>query len=44
MLNDAGTVDIGFDGVRRVVELRHLDPSNTVLAGFQHTYDDKSDN
>lgn len=39
VLNDAGTADIGFDGARRLIELRHLDATSTLLAGFRSTYD-----
>lgn len=39
MLNDAGTVDEGYDGVRRIVKMRHLNSTNAVLAGFEHSYD-----
>ncbi|MGH2651588.1 MAG: hypothetical protein ACRDHK_10300, partial [Actinomycetota bacterium] len=38
-LDDAGTADIGFDGAGQTVLLRHLGPANTLLAGFEHTYD-----
>jgi YD repeat-containing protein len=39
-LDDAGTTDIGFDGVGRTTLLRHIDPSTgTLLAGFEYRYD-----
>jgi YD repeat-containing protein len=38
-LNDAGSADIGYDGARRVVELRHLDATDAVLADFRYSYD-----
>lgn len=39
LLDDTGTAAIGYDGARRPVLLRHLDPSNNLLAGFEYTYD-----
>lgn len=39
MLDDAGTADIGYDGVRRISLLRHLDPNNNLLAGFEYEHD-----
>jgi YD repeat-containing protein len=39
MLDDAGTSDVGYDSVKRVVRLRHLSATNTLLAGFEHSYD-----
>ncbi len=42
MLNDAGTLDEGYDGIRRIVRLRHLDAAGGVLAGFEHRYDNAS--
>ena len=34
-LNDAGDADIGYDGLRRTVELRHLrDADNSLIVGF----------
>ena len=39
-LNDAGDTDIGYDGQRRTVELRHLrDADNSLIVGFQYGYD-----
>ena len=39
-LNDAGDADIGYDGLRRTVELRHLrDADNSLIVGFQYGYD-----
>jgi YD repeat-containing protein len=39
-LDDAGTTDTGYDGVRRPVRMRHLViPSNTLLAGIEYRYD-----
>jgi RHS repeat-associated protein len=37
-LGDSGTNDIGYDGLRRPVELRHVSEKKT-LVGFAHTYD-----
>ena len=39
MLNDAGTADIGWDGTKRITSMRHLNPTNAVVAGFEHGYD-----
>ncbi len=39
MLDDAGTADIGFDGARRPILIRHLGTSNDLLAGFEYRYD-----
>src|SRR5262249_652637 len=38
-LDDSGTIDTGYDGLGRPVLMRHLDPSNTLLAGFDYRYD-----
>jgi RHS repeat-associated protein len=38
-LNDAGTADVGYDGLRRPVQLRHLRGNNSLVVGFGHTYD-----
>ena len=39
-LNDAGDADIGYDGLRRTVELRHLrDADDSLIVGFQYGYD-----
>lgn len=38
-LNDAGNADVGYDGLRRPVQLRHLRADNSVVVGFTHTYD-----
>jgi len=38
-LNNSGSADLGFDGARRTILLRHLDASNNVLAGFEYRYD-----
>jgi YD repeat-containing protein len=40
MLDDAGTTDIGFDGVKRITLLRHVDPAaGTEHAAFEYRYD-----
>jgi RHS repeat-associated protein len=38
-LDDAGTADSGYDGLRRPVELRHLRNDNSLIVGFTHSYD-----
>ncbi len=38
-LDASGTADIGYDGVKRVKAVRHYDPTNVVLAGFDYTRD-----
>ncbi|MBI4603690.1 MAG: RHS repeat-associated core domain-containing protein, partial [Planctomycetes bacterium] len=40
-LDGAGTADIGYDGLRRPVELRHLGEGGegSLLVGFTHAYD-----
>src|SRR5262249_41406232 len=40
-LDDTGTVDIGYDGLRRPVVLRDLstNPANPLVVGFTDTYD-----
>ena len=38
-LNDAGDTDIGYDGLRRTVTLRHLEADNTLIVGFEYGYD-----
>jgi YD repeat-containing protein len=43
VLDDAGSADIGRDGVRRTTLYRHLDSASTLLAGFEHDYD-RADN
>lgn len=39
LLDDAGTADVGYDGISRPVQLRHLRSNNTLIVGFGHTYD-----
>ncbi len=40
MLDDAGTTDIGFDGVKRVTLLRHIEPAaGSQHAAFEYRYD-----
>ncbi|MBI4468981.1 MAG: RHS repeat-associated core domain-containing protein, partial [Acidobacteria bacterium] len=38
-LNDAGTADAGYDGLRRPIQLRHLRADNSLITGFAHAYD-----
>ncbi len=38
-LDNAGTADLGYDGLRRPVQLRHLRSDNSLVVGFTHTYD-----
>jgi RHS repeat-associated protein len=38
-LDNAGTTDIGYDGLRRPVEMRDLRSDNSLIVGFTHTYD-----
>lgn len=38
-LNDGRTQDIGYDGLKRVVNLRHLRADNSPVAGFTYSYD-----
>jgi RHS repeat-associated protein len=38
-LDNAETIDTGYDGIRRIVQLRHLRTNNTLLAGFKYGYD-----
>jgi len=38
-LDDTGTLDTGYDGARRPIRMRHVDPSNAMLAGFEYHYD-----
>lgn len=38
-LDDSGTLDIGYDGLRRQTELRNVRSDNTPIVGFAHTYD-----
>ncbi len=38
-LNDTGTADSGYDGLRRTVQLRHLRTDNSLVVGFEHGYD-----
>jgi RHS repeat-associated protein len=38
-LNNAGTVDVGYDGMARPIELRDLRADNSTIVGFTYTYD-----
>ena len=38
-LDDAGSLNVGFDGVRRPVQLRHLRSDDSLIVGFANSYD-----
>jgi RHS repeat-associated protein len=38
-LDNAGTTDVGYDGLGRPVQLRDLRSDNSLLVGFTYTYD-----
>jgi RHS repeat-associated protein len=38
-LDNAGTTDIGYDGLRRLIEERDLRSDNSLIVGFTYTYD-----
>lgn len=38
-LNDNNSQDVGYDGLRRVTQLRHLRDDNSLIVGFTHAYD-----
>ncbi len=38
-LDDAGKADVGYDGLGRPVQLRHLRADNSLIVGFRHSYD-----
>jgi len=38
-LDDTGTTTVGYDGLRRPVKLRHLRTVQSLIVGFEHTYD-----
>ena len=38
-LNNAGTADIGYDGMQRTIEMRDLRSDNSMIVGFTYTYD-----
>ncbi len=38
-LDNSGTVDIGYDGMRRPIEMRDLRSDNSMIIGFTYTYD-----
>ncbi len=42
-MNDAGSADVGYDGLRRPTQLRHLRADNSVIVGFSDTYDRMND-
>jgi RHS repeat-associated protein len=39
LLDNTGTLDIGYDGLARPVELRDLRSDNSLIVGFTYTYD-----
>jgi RHS repeat-associated protein len=41
-LNDERTQDIGYDGLKRVVTLRHRRADGSLIAGFSYSYDRQS--
>jgi RHS repeat-associated protein len=38
-LDDAGTTDIGYDGMRRPIEERDLESTGALIVGFTYTYE-----
>jgi RHS repeat-associated protein len=38
-LDDAGLADVGYDDLGRPVQMRHLRTNNSLVVGFEHTYD-----
>jgi RHS repeat-associated protein len=38
-LDNAGTTDVGYDGLRRPVEMRDLRGDDSLIVGFTYTYD-----
>jgi len=42
-LDDSGTQNVGYDGLRRVVQTRDIRADNSLIVGFSHTYD-RTDN
>lgn len=38
-LDDQRRQDIGYDGLRRPIQLRHIGSANSLVVGFGHTYD-----
>ena len=38
-LDDTGIADVGYDGLGRTVQLRHLRSDNSLIVGFTYTYD-----
>lgn len=38
-LDEAGTTDIGYDGVKRMIAHRHLRANDSLVVGFSHGYD-----
>jgi len=38
-LDEAGTADVGYDGLRRGIQLRYLRSDDSLVIGFTYTYD-----
>jgi RHS repeat-associated protein len=38
-LDNSGTVDVGYDGMQRPIEIRDLRSDNSLIVGFTYTYD-----
>ena len=38
MLNDSGNADVGYDALPRLVQMRHLGSSNSLIAGYLYRY------
>jgi RHS repeat-associated protein len=38
-LDNTGTVDVGYDGDRRPIEVRDLRPDNSLVVGYTYSYD-----
>jgi RHS repeat-associated protein len=38
-LDDTSTTTVGYDGLRRPIKLRHLRVNQSLIVGFEHTYD-----
>ncbi|MCG8356303.1 MAG: DUF6531 domain-containing protein [Kiloniellales bacterium] len=39
LFHDEFGTDAGYDGIKRVVEMRHVDAEDTLLAGYAYAYD-----
>ena len=38
-VDPSGATDVGYDGLRRVVQLRHIRSDNSLIVGFTYAYD-----